>query len=76
MGTKLKHTFKSSNPALNVYRCPEPVACDIVYSDTPAIDDVSTAAVIFYGTKTKVTDCYGIKMKIVSGKEVSLQVDK
>ena len=37
------------------------MACDIVYSDTPAIDDGSTAAVIFYGTKTKVTDCYGIK---------------
>jgi hypothetical protein len=33
-GTLLKHTFKSPNPALNVMRRNEPVACDIVYADT------------------------------------------
>ena len=60
-GTLLKRTFKSPNPALNVPRRSEPVACDIVYSDTPAIDNGSTAAVIFYGTQTHVTDVYGIK---------------
>ena len=59
-GSLLKRVFKSSNPALNVHRRNEPVACDIVYSDTPAIDDGSTAAVIFTGTKTSVTDVYGI----------------
>ena len=60
-GTLLKRTYKSPNPALNVPRRSEPVACDIVCSDTPAIDDGSTAAVIFYGTNTHVTDVYGIK---------------
>lgn len=59
-GSLLKRVFKSSNPALNVHRRNEPVACDIVYSDTPAIDDGSKAAVIFTGTKTSVTDVYGI----------------
>ena len=59
-GTLLKRVFKSSNPALNVHRRNEPVACDVVYSDTPAIDDGSKTAVIFTGTKTSVTDVYGI----------------
>lgn len=60
-GTHLKRSFKSANPALNVFRRSEPVACDIVYSDVPAIDDGSTAAVIFVGLDTQVTDIYGIK---------------
>jgi hypothetical protein len=46
---------------MNVPRREEPVACDIVYADVPTIDDGSTAAVLFVGTKTKVTDVYGIK---------------
>ena len=60
-GTLLKRTFKSSNPALNVTRRNESVACDIVYSDVPAIDNGSTAAVIFTGLDTHVTDVYSIK---------------
>ena len=60
-GTILKRAFKSPNPALNVYRRNESVACDIVYSDTPAIDDGSVAAVLFVGVTTQVTDVYGIK---------------
>ena len=60
-GTLLKRTFKSPNPALNVSRRNESVACDIVYSDTPAIADGSTAAVLFVGADTQVTDIYGIK---------------
>ena len=60
-GTLLKRSFKSANPALNVLRRKEAVACDIVYSDTPAIDDGSTAAVVFTGYDTQVTDVYGIK---------------
>jgi hypothetical protein len=46
---------------LNVYRHQEDVACDIVYSNVPAIYDGSTAAVIFVGVNTQVTDVYGIK---------------
>jgi hypothetical protein len=60
-GTTLKRAFKSPNPALNVTRRNEPIACDIVYSDTPAIDDGSTTAVIFVDLDTQVTDIYGIK---------------
>jgi hypothetical protein len=59
--TMLKKAFRSLNPALNICRHNEDVACDIVYSDVPAIFDGSTAAVIFVGTSTKVTDVHGIK---------------
>ncbi len=61
VGTTLKRAYKSPNPALNVLRHPEPVATDIVYSDTPAVDDGSTAATVFVGTRSAVTDVYGIK---------------
>ena len=61
MGTLLKNAYKSPNPALNVHRRPEPVACDIFYSDHKAIDDGSTCAVVFAGCHTYVTDVYGIK---------------
>jgi hypothetical protein len=44
-----------------VYRRNEDVACDIVYSDVPDIFDGSTAAVLFFGTSSKVTDVHGIK---------------
>jgi hypothetical protein len=54
-GTLPKKEYKSPNPALNVFRRQEDVACDIVYSDVPAISDGSTAAVIFVGTSTQVT---------------------
>ncbi len=60
-GTLLKCVFKSANPALNVHRRNEPVAADIVYADTPAVDNGSTAAVLFVGTESLVTDTYGIK---------------
>jgi hypothetical protein len=55
-----KH-FKSRFPALNVHRRNEPVATDTVYSDTPAIDNGATSAQIFVGTKSLVTDVYGMK---------------
>jgi hypothetical protein len=60
-GTTLKCTFKSPNPARNVTRRNEPVACDIVYCDVSAIDDGSIAAVLLVGTDTQITDVYGIK---------------
>jgi hypothetical protein len=60
-GTLIKKAYKSPNPALNVYRHQEYVACDIVYSAVPAIHYGSTAAVIFVGVNTQVTDVYDIK---------------
>ena len=59
--TILKKNFKSPFPAFNVKRRHEPVATDTIYSNTPAIDDGSTSAQIFVGTKTLVTDIYGMK---------------
>ena len=55
-----KH-FKSRFPALNVHRRSEAVATDTVYSDTPAVDNGATSAQIFVGTKSLVTDVYGMK---------------
>jgi hypothetical protein len=60
-GTLLKKAFKSPSPALKVFCLQEDVACDIIYSDVPAIYDGSTAADIFVGVNTQVTDVYGIK---------------
>jgi hypothetical protein len=60
-GTMLKKAFSSPHPALNVYRRHEDVACDIIYSDVPAIFDGSTTAIIFFGTSSKVTNIHGIK---------------
>jgi hypothetical protein len=60
-GTMLKKAFRSPHPALNVYRRNEDVACDIVYSNVPTIFEGSTAAVIFFGTSSKVPDVHGIK---------------
>lgn len=45
----LKRTFKSPKPAPNVACCNEAVACDIVYSDTAAVNDGSSAADLFVG---------------------------
>jgi hypothetical protein len=61
-GTMLKKAFWSPNPALNIYRHNEDVACDIMCSDVPAVFDSCTAAVIFEGTSTKVTDLRGIRI--------------
>jgi hypothetical protein len=57
----LKKAFRSPHPALNIYRRNEDVACDIVYSDVPAIFAGSTTAVIFFGSSSKVTDVHSIK---------------
>ena len=61
MSTILKKRYKSPNPALNVHRRDEPVATDTVFSDTPAIDGGETAAQIFVGTRSYVTDVEGMK---------------
>ena len=60
-GTTLKRFFKSFNPALNVPRRNERIAADFVYSDTPAVDDGATSAVLFVGLDSSVTDAYGVK---------------
>jgi hypothetical protein len=60
-GTTLRCAFRSPNPALNDVCQNEAVACDIVYSDVPEIDDGSTVAVLFVGRDTQVTDVYSIK---------------
>jgi hypothetical protein len=60
-GTMLKKAFRSPHPALNLYSHNEDVACDIVNSDAPAIFDGSTAAIVFFGTSSKVTDVQGVK---------------
>ena len=57
----LKKRYKSPYPALNVFRREEPVAMDTVYSDVPAIDDGSTCAQLYVGTKSMVADVYGMK---------------
>ena len=59
--THLKWQYRSPNPALNVHHRNEPIATDTVYADTPAIDDGSTCAQLFFGTKTYVTEVYGMK---------------
>jgi hypothetical protein len=59
MSTVLKKRYKSPNPAVNVHRRDEPVATDTVFSDTPAIDGGETAAQIFVGTQSFVTDVEG-----------------
>ena len=61
MGSHLRKHFKSPFPACNVQRRPEPLATDTVYSDTPAIDNGSCIAQIFVGTKSLVTDIFGMR---------------
>ena len=71
----LRKHFKSRFPALNVHRRNEPVATDTIFSDTPAVDNGSTCAQIFVGTKSLVTDAYGIKTdgKFVATSEDNIQ---
>ena len=59
--THLKQQYQSPNPALDVHRRNEPVTTDTIYADTPAIDNGSTCAQLFFGTKTYVTEVYGMK---------------
>ena len=61
MSDWLRNFFRSPYPAMNVHRRNEPVATDTFYSDVPAVDDGSTSAQLFFGTKSTVTDVYGMK---------------
>ncbi len=53
--------YKSPFPALNVHWRDEPVATDMIYSDTPAIDSGTAIAQVFVGTESLITDVYAIK---------------
>ena len=55
-----KH-YCSCFPALNVDCCCEAVATNMIYSDTPAIDDGATCAQIFVGQETLVVNVYSMK---------------
>ena len=59
--SQLKKTFRSLHPACNVQHRQEPLATDMVHSDTPAIDDGSKVAQIFVGTESCVIDVHGMK---------------
>ena len=57
----MKKTYHSPFSALNMKRRSEPIATDTVFADTPAIDNGSACAQVFVGTKTFISDVYGMK---------------
>jgi len=59
--TVLRHHYKVPHPALNHFHKEEPVATDTIVSDTPAIDGGKTWAQLFVGTKSLLSDAYGMK---------------
>lgn len=61
MTTRLTRHFKSPYPALNIPRRQEDIATNTVYSNTPAIDDGATIAQFYIGTKSYVSDVFGMK---------------
>ena len=61
VNTWLKKRFRTPFPAANVHRRNEPIACDKIYSDTPAVYSGATQAAIFVGVDSGLTDVYAIK---------------
>src|SRR5210317_2076684 len=61
MSAHLQRHFRSPFPALNVNRRSEPVATDTVYADTPDVEHGHVAAQFFVGTRSLVSDIYGVK---------------
>ena len=59
--TLMKKTYRSPFPGLNVHRRREAVATDTVYADVPAVDNGSTAAQIYVGRKSLVSDVHPLK---------------
>ena len=57
----LQKTYKSHNPAFNVWRRHEAVATDTVKASVPAVDCGHRFAQIFVGRDTYVIDVYGVK---------------
>jgi len=60
-GDSFKRFYKTPFPALNVARRSKDLLTDIIYSDTPAIDDGLTCATIYSGRLSHVLDVYGMK---------------
>ena len=60
MSAHLQRHYRSPFPALNVRRRDEDVATDTVYADTPDIEHGYMAAQFFVGTKSLVSDIYGV----------------
>jgi len=61
MTDSFKRFYKTPFPALNVARRSKDLLTDIIYSDTPAIDDGLTCATIYSGRLSHVLDVYGMK---------------
>ena len=61
ISTWLKKRFRTPFPAANVSRRNEPIACDKIIADTPAIDSGATEAALFVGVDSALTDPYPIK---------------
>jgi len=59
--TVLWHRYKAPHPALNHFCREEPVATDTIMPDTPAVDGGETWARLFVGTKSLLSDAYGMK---------------
>ena len=57
----MKKTYRYPLPGLNVKRMSEPLETDTVHCDTPVIDNGSTCAQLFVGTKTLLTNVHGMK---------------
>ena len=57
----IKNHFMPRNPVFIIPRCSEDVATDIIFSDTPAVDDGPTMSQFFCGHDIFVCDAYGIK---------------
>ena len=59
-GVNLRNRLTAPNPLLNIPRRNEAVATDTLYSDTPAVDDGSTAAQFFIGRKSHYRSVFGL----------------
>ncbi|CAJ1950921.1 unnamed protein product [Cylindrotheca closterium] len=60
MSAHLQRHFRLPFPALNVQRRDKPVATDTVFADTPDIEHGHIAAQFFVGTRSLVSDLYGV----------------
>jgi transposase InsO family protein len=57
----MRRFYRSPYPALNVARRNKDLLTNVVYSDTPAIDDGSTSASVYSGRRSHVLDVFGMK---------------
>ena len=50
---------------MNINICDKPIAPDIIYYETYAIDNGYTCTQLLFGTKSLVSDVYGMKTIII-----------